>query len=785
MITFGTWIGNNLAKETGIMYSMRIENLKMKCLSQLLTFFFLALIPITLSSQVGSIRGHIYDASNGEPIIFANIVVEGTQIGVNSDDQGFFTLTDIPVGENSVLISYIGYEDKVIPITVKENSINYYKVEIIPGGIQLGAVDISAERQQARTEVRISQLKVSKKQIKALPATGGEPDLLQYLQVLPGVISTGDQGGQLFIRGGSPVQNKILLDGLTIYNPFHSIGLFSTFETEIIRNVDVLTGGFNAEHGGRISAVVDIHTREGNSKNLGGQLSISPFMGKALVEGPITKDGNLTFVATGKQSIINNTSQSIYSYATINDTIGLPFGFTDLYGKLSYVADNGSKFNFFAFNFDDFFRNPLVSTIEWNNRGGGLFFDLLPNASALTLDGLIGATTYEIGIVEADGSPRESLIRELNLALNFKYLTNESSVRYGIDVKSIQTDFNFTNPFNIPLSQSQSTTEISGFLKYRKAWDRLVIEPGFRVQFYASLGEFSPEPRIGIKWNITDDLRLKAGGGIYSQNLISTSNERDVVNLFNGFISGPQTQFLDLEGNRVDSRLQTSRQALLGLEKDIGKHLQLNLEGFFKDFTQLIVVNRNKQISSDSDFATEIGEAMGVDFSAKYEMSKFYLWATYSLGFVNRFDGEQEFPTLFDRRHNVNVLATYTLGEKNDLLLSLRWNLGSGFPFTETRGFYNLNQFEPGVSTTYETDNPDNIGIIFSDTRNGGRLPYYHRLDASAQKTFHLSNKANLEVVASITNVYDRNNIFFFDRIRFERVDQLPIIPSIALRFNY
>ena len=753
---------------------------------RLLTLVFLfSLTSMTVSAQLGSVRGHVYDAETGEAVIFATVVIEGTTIGGNTDDTGLYTLSDVPLGEQNLVVSYIGYEDKVTPIVIKQNSIPYHKIELSTGGIALDVVNISAERQVAKTEVRISQLQVSKKQIKALPSTGGDADILQYLQVLPGIISTGDQGGQLYIRGGSPVQNKVLLDGLTIYNPFHSIGFFSSFETEILRNVDVLTGGFNAEHGGRISAVVDINTREGNSKKLSGQLSASPFMGKALLEGPITPDGNLSFILTGKKSIIDNTSQSLYSYATVNDTIGLPFGFTDLYGKVSYATDNGSKFQFFGFNFDDFFRNPLVSTIEWNNRGGGLYFNLLPNASALTLNGLVGGSSYRIGILEADGSPRESFIREYNLGLEFNYLTNESTVKYGIDVKSIRTEFNFTNPFNIPLSQNQSTTEISGFVKYRKAWDGFVLEPGVRIQYYASLGEFSPEPRLGLKWNINDNLRLKGGAGLYSQNLISTSNERDVVNLFNGFISGPEATFLDLEGNPVDSRLQTARHALLGLEKDIGKNLQLNVEAYFKDFTQLIVVNRNKQLSSDSDFATETGDAYGIDFSAKYETSRLYLWATYSYGFVNRFDGEQEFPTLFDRRHNVNFLATYTLGAKKDLLLSFRWNLGSGFPFTKTVGFYNLNQFEEGVATQIETDNPDNVGIIFSDERNGGRLPYYHRLDISATKTVTLSDRLNFEIVASVTNAYNRDNIFFFDRIRFDRVDQLPIIPSLAVRFNF
>ena len=746
------------------------------------------IISLSIFAQTGAIRGHVYDIKTGEAIIFSNVVIDGTTIGTNTDDNGFFTLTDIPVGEQVLKVSYIGYEDKLTNVTIKEQSINYYKVELSSGGVQLGVVDISAERQQAKTEVRISKIQVTKKQIKALPSTGGDADILQYLQVLPGIISTGDQGGQLYIRGGSPVQNKILLDGLTIYNPFHSIGFYSTFETEIIRNVDVLTGGFNAEHGGRISAVVDINTREGNSKNIGGQLSASPFMTKALLEGPIIKSqdgGNLSFILTGKKSIIENTSKSLYSYAGVNDTIGLPFGFTDTYGKLSYVTSNGSKFNFFGFNFDDNYSNPLVSQIDWNNQGGGLYFNLLPNASALTLNGLVGLSTYSIAIDEASGTPRSSLIKEYNLGLDFNYLTNESSVKYGIDLKSIRTEFDFTNPFGLKIEQFQNTTQISGFLKYRKAWENLVIEPGFRLQYYASLGEFSPEPRLGLKWNISDKTRFKMGAGIYSQNIISASNERDVVNLFNGFLTGPDSQFNDFTGEPVDSKLQKARHLLAGVEQDLGKYLQINVEGYFKDFTQLVVINRNKTLASQSDYTTEEGEAYGVDFSAKYERANWYFWATYSMGFVNRYDGEQDYPTLFDRRHNVNFLATYTMGERKDLMFSLRWNMGSGFPFTKTQAFYNYNPFIEGTATEYETDNPDDVGIIYSDERNGGRLPYYHRLDASVQKTFHLGERSNVEVVASVTNVYDRPNIFYFDRLEFDRVDQLPIMPSLAVRFNF
>jgi len=768
---------------------MDLTNSANRIALQMLVFVSLLLsFNHSVVGQEGSIRGHVYDEETGEAVIFANVVVDGTILGTNTDENGFFTLTDIPVGDQTVTVSYLGYNDQSLPITVKEGKINYYKFNLSSGGVQLGVVDISAERQQAKTEVRISKIQVSKKQIKALPSTGGDADILQYLQVLPGIISTGDQGGQLYIRGGSPVQNKILLDGLTIYNPFHSIGFYSTFETEIIRTVDVLTGGFNAEHGGRISAVVDINTREGNKKRLGGQLSVSPFMAKALLEGPLVKGaggGTLSFILTGKKSIIESTSQSLYKHATVNDTIGLPFGFTDTYGKLSYVTGNGSQFNFFGFNFDDNFSNPLVSQIDWNNNGGGVYFNLLPNASALTLNGIFGLSNYSIGIQEADEAPRESLIREYNIGLDFNYLTNESSVKYGIDLKSIRTEFDFTNPFGLTIDQKQTTTEIAGFVKYRKAWDRLVIEPGIRLPYYASLGEFSFEPRLGLKLNITDETRFKLGAGLYSQNIISTSNERDVVNLFNGFVSGPDSQFNDYNGDEVTTRLQKSRHLLAGVEQDIGKHLQVNVEGYFKDFTQLVVINRNKIISSQEDYTTEIGEAYGVDFSFKYEIPKWYFWATYSLGYVTRFDGEQTYPTLFDRRHNANFLGTYTTGAKNDLMISLRWNLGSGFPFTKTQGFYNYNPFIEGTGTEYETANPDNVGIIYSDERNGGRLPYYHRLDLSVQKNIDLTSRINVELVASVTNVYDRPNIFYFDRIRFDRVDQLPIMPSLAARFNF
>lgn len=753
---------------------------------------FLILMGLTCFgySQNGTLRGYVYDKDTGEPVEFCNLLIEGTDMGSNTDFNGFYNFSNVPAGSYTIKISYIGYEELLETFDVNSGGITTKTFYMSESGVELGVIDISAKRQTARTEVQISKIEVSQKQIKALPSTGGDADIVQYLQVLPGVISTGDQGGQLYIRGGSPVQNKIMLDGLTIYNPFHSIGFYSVFETEIIRNVDVLTGAFNAEHGGRISAVVDINTREGDRTHLGGQLSASPFMVKALVEGPIKKfeqgKGSTSFILTAKKSIINETSKSLYSYATESDSIGLPFDFLDMYGKVSMITSNGSKFHFFGFNFDDSYNNPEIADIDWTTSGGGTNFTLVPTSSGMILGGLIGFSNYEVGINEDNDDPRSSKIRELSAGLDFTSFGNDSEFNYGFEIKSIRTDFEFTNPFDHKIDEFQNTTEFAAFLKYRKViGEKLILEPGIRAQYYASQSAFSPEPRIGLKYNISDALRFKAAAGLYSQNILSTSNERDVVNLFSGFLSGPESQVADLDGGFLDDKIQKSAHVVAGFEYDILDNLQLNVEGYFKDFSQLIIVNRNKLRASDPDYSTETGEAYGVDFSLNYQTPKLYVWATYSHGYVNRFDGLQEYPTVFDRRHNVNFLTTYNIDDDGDFQVSARWNMGSGFPFTKTQGFFYENQFRDGVGTDYIQDNPDEVGIIYSTERNGGRLPYYHRLDLSVTKKFKFGEFINVEAICSISNAYNRDNIFYFDRVEYERVDQLPIIPSIGLRLNF
>lgn len=782
-------------------------------------FFFAFLVPLPLLAQKGTIRGNVFDKATAAPVSFATVGIEGTGLGTTTDINGFFTISNVPAGPQKLKVSFVGYTNYFLDVEIKKGEILFQNVFLTESGTELEEIVVSGKKTQAKSEVQISKIAVTPKQIRSLPSAGGQADIAQYLTVLPGVVFTGDQGGQLYIRGGSPVQNRIMLDGMTIYNPFHSIGFFSVFETELIRNVDVLTGGFNSEYGGRVSAVVDVKTREGNRKRLAGLVSASPFQAKAIVEGPVVplkEEGgsSVSFVLTGKRALIEQTARSLYNY--VGDTTdifglfkqselwkrpnrdsnvvrGIPFNYQDLYGKLTLLTGNGSKLNLFGFNYTDGVSYGITQ-FGWKSSGGGLDFTVIPANSNTIIGGVLTVSGYNSRIEEADRLPRTSSIQGYSGILHFTNFDRNSEFKYGIELNGFRTEFEFINFRKIAISQIENTTEISGFAKYRRKFGPLVVEPGLRLQYYQSLNDYVIEPRLGMKYNVTDRLRLKAAGGLYSQNLLSTVNERDIVNLFVGFLSGPE-QALYKPGttapynfdDRTSHRLQKAWHGVGGVEIDVLDNFDLNIEGYYKRFTQLIALNRNKTDLNAPDFITETGDAYGMDVSLKIEARRAYLWGAYSYGFVTRDDGFQVYPPVFDRRHNLNLVGTYQLGKKKEWEAGMRWNFGSGFPFTLTQGFYNNITFNEGVNTDVlgGNSNPEDIGIIYSEKRNGGRLPYYHRMDISLKRTFKFSKYSNLEITASATNVYNRPNIFYFDRVRYTRINQLPLLPSLSATFQF
>ncbi len=747
-------------------------------------------------AQTGTIRGFVYDKKTGEPVIGCNVYLEGTTLGSASDINGFYSINKIPPGKYQLIARAVSYKKLITDVVIEADRIINDKLYIEEQVEEIGEVVVSGERQQSKTQVQTSVVKVTPKQMERIPTIGSEPDLAQYLQVLPGVVFTGDQGGQLYIRGGAPIQNKVLLDGMIVYNPFHSIGLFSVFDTDIIKMADVYTGGFGANYGGRISSIMDITTRDGNKNRLSGKFSASTFMAKALLEGPIKKaksedDGSVSFVLTAKHSFLEQSSKVFYSYI---DTAGLPFNFTDLYGKVSINAKNGSKINFFGFNFMDHVTYRNITDIGWNTFGVGSNVVLIPGDYPALIKANVAYSRYLIQMNEAEQQPRESSIDGFNVGLEFVYFFGKDQLEYGIETLGFNTNFNYFNSVGRKITQQQFTTELAGFVKYKMSLGKFLIEPSFRLHYYASLSEASPEPRLGFKYNLSDNFRIKIAAGMYSQNLIAANSDRDVVNLFYGFLSGPENLQKEFDGKLINTKLQKSNHAILGFEFDLTNRLNLNVETYIKDNTQLTNINRNKLYDDTGenqdkpeylrkDFIIETGKAYGIDFLLKYDYKRVYLWATYSLGWVTRYDGVIKYPPHFDRRHNVNLVGSYTFGKDLTWEFSTRWNLGSGFPFTQTQGFYEKIPFHDGINTDYTRVNGE-LGIVYGPL-NQGRLPYYHRLDVNLKKMIPTGGDTELEITLSITNVYDRNNIFYFDRIRYERVDQLPFMPSLGLNWTF
>ena len=266
------------------------------------------------------------------------------------------------------------------------------------------------------------------------------------------------------------------------------------------------------------------------------------------------------------------------------------------------------------------------------------------------------------------------------------------------------------------IQQQDFTTEIAAYLKMKYILKKVLIEPGMRFHYYASLSNFSPEPRLAMKYNLASHFRLKFSGGWFSQNLISATSDRDVVNLFYGFLSGPDNLQDEFDGKTVKHRLQKAVHGIGGLEMDLFKNATLNVEAYWKRFNQLTNINRNKLYddtegnadiadSLKKDFIIETGNARGADIAFKYDTKPLYIWAVYSLSFVDRYDGSKTYSPHYDRRHNVNIVAMYKFGLNLQWEVSLRWNYGSGFPFTQTQGFYEMINFTGGLSTNNTTAN--------------------------------------------------------------------------------
>ena len=724
--------------------------------------------------------------------MLTNVVLENTLIGTTTDVNGYFVLSKIKTGDYNIKVTLLGYETYIAPIKIEKNKVLALKIDLSPSATELQTVEIQGKQEVARTESQVSIEKITSKDIQQMPSIGGQADLAQYIQVLPGVVFSGDQGGQLYIRGGSAIHNKVLLDGMVVYNPFHSIGLFSVFETDIIRNADIYTGGFSAQYGGRISSVMDITTKDGNKKHFSGKLAASTFGANLLLEGPLLKkkDYSLSYILSAKNSYLSKTSTSIYSYMNKE----LPYDYFDLYGKLTLATDNGSKINFFGLNFSDKVNQyEAIADFNWVNRAFGTNFLLIPGTSSALVEGVIAYSDYTMNMRETTTNQNQmSNIGGFNVGLSVTNFFGDDRLKYGMEMEGNTT----RTAYKINDTITDYSTEIGLYAIYKLLYRSILLEPSLRLNYYASLGNVFLEPRLSAKWNITKKFRLKLATGVYSQSFLDTKSDRDIVNLFTGYMTvNPDLNIVgSFRGEDLSTYVQKSNHFIFGAEYDILRNFNLNVELYYKTMSNLTSVNRERLYADDpehsdkpeyqrKEYTVENGEAYGADFSLKYDDGRLYVWTIYSLGKVIREGEMQTYSPHYDRRHNVNVLINYQMGQSRDFEISLRWNYGSGFPYSPTASMVEMLDFSNGINSDYISQN-GTLTTIYGEL-NSERLPNYHRLDLSAKKRFDIGKRSILEINLSVTNVYNRNNLFYWNRITSQRVDQLPIMPSLGITYTF
>jgi hypothetical protein len=512
----------------------------------------------------------------------------------------------------------------------------------------------------------------------------------------------------------------------------------------------------------------------------------------------------MSFILSAKNSYLEQSSKYIYSYASES---GLPFNFQDIYGKISLNAPNGSKFNLFGFSFNDQVNNYMsLSDFGWNSFGAGTNFLVIPGKSPVMIEGNIAYSSYSSRMKDTDNPERFSKISGFNAGFDFTQFMGKSTLKYGIEMLGYTTNYVTYSVYGHQRigGEPENSTELGAYVKFKATLGKFLIEPSFRFQYYPSvtLGGLSPEPRMAIKFNATEWLRLKAAAGMYSQNFVAATSDRDVVNLFYGFLSGIDNMPGTFNGKEITSYLQKANHYILGAEFDLGSNVTVNVEGYWKDFVQLTNINRNKIYAETEqntnipdllkkDFTKETGDAYGCDISLKFENQHWYLWAVYALGFVSREyekaveDGVElvQYAPHFDRRHNINIILTYTAGSKRQWEFSGRWNFGSGFPFTQVQGFYEYYSFQNGINFDYTNTNGE-LGVLYGEL-NAGRLPTYHRLDIDVKRKFYFTENIMLEADLSVTNVYNRNNVFYVNLITSDVARQLPILPTFGLTFSF
>ncbi len=724
----------------------------------------------TFAQGKGTLRGVVTDSLSGEALPYSNIIVLGTNHGASADLKGNFLIPGIPAGNNyKVRISYLGYNNKTLDVVIRANSITQITARLSPAGVQLQEVEKIGQKIVRPNETDLGLQKMTIREIELLPK-GVETDVFRSLQTLPGVQTTGDVSARYYVRGGGSDQNLVLLNGISVYNPFHALGLFSIIDPEMINAVEFYKGGFTAEYGGRLSSVLNLVTKDGNRFKYGGNANLSFLTGKAALEGPIPGG---SFIVTGRKSLFKDI---LKKFTNFKDA---PFEFYDASFKLNYNSDSKTsltKLSLNGFVSQDKLINddPTKADYLWeNNIFGAYWFQAwedvpIYSETYLSLSKFHGRISPKL----SNSKERRNTVKDVTLRTDFTNIyESRDELSVGYKLKSVSTSLDFENLQGTRTALGDEGLEFSFYGKYKfMRFEDLGIDIGTRVNAIPLTSERPPlfEPRINLTYNLLAGMALKAAWGIYSQQMITLTNENEIISLFEPWLIVPD--YL---------QVPEAIHYVAGLDFKRIENIEISNEIYYKKLLHTAEINDKKADNRDPDFVEGSGESYGWELMLEYKRPFMRATASYSLSYTYRnINGWISYPK-YDTRHAVNCNLIFQLGKGWEA--SATWIFHSGLPFTQIEGFYDKLYF----------DDLFNSGIIYGyyqpytilADKNLGRLPTYHRLDLNVTKKFKLF-MTDVSLSVSVLNVYDRKNIFYFERDTGKRVNMLPILPTATLRIE-
>lgn len=792
----------------------------------LLPFFLLTLLPITLFSQKVTLSGVIKDATNGETITSAYIILldslsKGEPRGAISNTSGFYSIT-VEKGTYTLKINYLGYktiEEKItLSANIKKN------IEIQPAAIQTDEVVVTGQAADKNvTSVEVGRVELKIETIKSMPAFMGEVDVLKSIQLLPGIQSGSEGNSGFFVRGGNVDQNLILLDEATVYNPAHLFGFFSIFNADAVKSIEVIKSGMPANYGSRLASIVDVYQKEGNMKKIEFDGGLGAIFSRFTLQGPFKKD-KASFIISARRTYIDMLIQPFLKKDS--PFKGIKFYFYDLNAKFNVIINDKHRLYFGGYYGSDVygFKNKtatMSANFAWANAAASFRWNyiispkLFLNTSATFSDYdfetkmLQGVYNFTMGSGVRDYSAKSELTFLPNPNHNTKF--GIQYIYHTFFPSKLEIEAGSSNQLTLPKSKPFYANELAIYANDEWNIAKWVkISYGLRYTYFAHIGEFT-RFILDDQEHIIDSINYKSGQTIKPYHSVEPRFAARFLVAKNTSIKASYTmnyQYLHQVAMAAISlptdvwmpctdiiKPQVGHQFSLGVFQNFKENMfEAYIDGYYKHMTNMVEYKDGMdfsalQLNPDQMLTQGKGYSTGVEFFLQKNRGWFTGFVGYTLSFTKR-----KFPDLnkgdwfwakYDRRHDVAVSVNFEI-IRNKLSISAVWVFASGNTMTIPVGYY---FFNGNIMTEYSA-------------RNAYRLPPYHRLDLSVNWNIVKRKHFETGINFSIYNVYNRKNPFFifyetstnfdpgatppaFDMTtKAYKISLFPIIPSINWNFK-